>query len=76
MTVGKIENGLERRFVRHRLNYLSITDPNLYLVVCFSLWTLSVSLSSLFSSSFPGEKVNIFYCLHERDPRLPSEDAI
>ena len=27
MTVGKIENGLERGFVKHRLNCLSITDP-------------------------------------------------
>ena len=27
MTVGKIENGLERGFVKHRLNCLLITDP-------------------------------------------------
>ena len=27
MIVGKIENGLERGFVKHRLNYLLITDP-------------------------------------------------
>ena len=27
MTGGKIENGLERSFVKHRLNYLLITDP-------------------------------------------------
>ena len=27
MTDGKIENGLERGFVKHRLNYLLITDP-------------------------------------------------
>ena len=27
MTVGKIENGLERGFVKHRLNCLFITDP-------------------------------------------------
>ena len=29
MTGGKIENGLERGFVKHRLNYLLITDPKL-----------------------------------------------
>ena len=27
MIVGKIENGLERGFVKHRLNCLLITDP-------------------------------------------------
>ena len=27
LTVGKIENGLERGFVKHRLNCLLITDP-------------------------------------------------
>ena len=27
MIVGKIEDGLERGFVKHRLNCLSITDP-------------------------------------------------
>ena len=27
MTVGKVENGLERDFVNYRLNYLLITDP-------------------------------------------------
>ena len=27
MAVGKIENGLERGFVKHRLNRLLITDP-------------------------------------------------
>ena len=27
MTGGKIENGLERGFVKHRLNYLLINDP-------------------------------------------------
>ena len=27
MTVRKIENGLERGFVKHRLNCLLITDP-------------------------------------------------
>ena len=27
MTVGKIENGSERGFVKHRLNCLLITDP-------------------------------------------------
>ena len=27
MTVGKIENGLERGFVKHCLNCLLITDP-------------------------------------------------
>ena len=27
-TVGKIENGLERCFVKHRLNCILITDPN------------------------------------------------
>ena len=27
MTGGKIENGLERGFVKHHLNYLLITDP-------------------------------------------------
>ena len=27
MTVGKIENGLERGFVKNRLNCLLITDP-------------------------------------------------
>ena len=27
MTVGKIENGLERGFVKRRLNCLLITDP-------------------------------------------------
>ena len=27
MTVGKIENGLEHGFVKHRLNCLLITDP-------------------------------------------------
>ena len=27
MTVGKIENGLERGFVKHRLNSLLKTDP-------------------------------------------------
>ena len=27
MIVGKIENGLERSFVKHRLNCLLITDP-------------------------------------------------
>ena len=27
MTVGKIDNGLERGFVKHRLNCLLITDP-------------------------------------------------
>ena len=27
VTVGKIENGLERVFVKHRLNCLLITDP-------------------------------------------------
>ena len=27
MTVGKIENGLKRGFIKRRLNYLLITDP-------------------------------------------------
>ena len=27
VTVGKIEDGLERGFVKHRLNCLLITDP-------------------------------------------------
>ena len=35
MTVGKIENGLERGFVKHRLNCLLITDP-----LCFSQPTI------------------------------------
>ena len=38
MIVGKIENGLERGFVKHRLNHLSITD---------SLSLLRPSLSKL-----------------------------
>ena len=31
MTIGKIENGLERGFVKHRLNCRFITDP-----MCFT----------------------------------------
>ena len=35
MTVGKIENGLERGFVKHRLNCLLITDPvSLFFTLC------------------------------------------
>ena len=37
MIVGKIENGLERRFVKRRLNCLLITDPKCYRpVICTS----------------------------------------
>ena len=37
MIVGKIENGLERRFVKHQLNCLLITNPKCYRpVICTS----------------------------------------
>ena len=35
MTVGKIENGLERDFVKHSLNCLLITDPKSSPHSCF-----------------------------------------
>ena len=51
MTVGKIENGLERGFVKHRLYYLLITDPMSFAYIaslhaqtsCFEVFSFSKS---------------------------------
>ena len=37
MTGGKIENRLERGFVKHRLNYILITVQN-YFKIWYQLW--------------------------------------
>ena len=42
MTVGKIENGLERGFVKHRLNCLLITDR-----LCFVVYLQGIEEGSL-----------------------------
>ena len=34
MTVGKVENGLEHSFVKHRLNCLLLTDPESLTFFC------------------------------------------
>ena len=50
MTVGKIENGLERGFVKHRLNCLLVTDPIrclLYFALNFPQIVLTVIVSVL-----------------------------
>ena len=45
---GKIENGLERGFVKHRLNCLFITDPDWFCGVVVAVAVFVVCLSSLF----------------------------
>ena len=49
MTVSKIENGLERGFVKHRLNCLLITDPlTLFFSNVFTLRGLTVMVPYFF----------------------------
>ena len=45
MTVGKIENGLESGFVKHRLNYLLITDPRSLVDNRQDAWILCIVLA-------------------------------
>ena len=48
MIFGKIENGLERGFVKHRLNCLLITDPVSFVDVVHSAGALNTVPQSIF----------------------------
>ena len=54
MTVGKIENGLERGFVKHGVNCLLITDPR-----CFIVYIVIIVLDGFRKQSI----VHLFFAL-------------